>query len=159
MYLCPGANSISLQQKVLGLAHWCLIIISPFILMKYFITILHRWVICIEELPWWLSGKESALMQETWVQSLGWEHPLEEGMATHPSMLTRRIPWTEEHGGLQSIGSKRIRHDWSNLVNMHLHWMFCVWCLCVCICEEVSVCSPRGLAITRINPDVSNKRL
>ena len=43
--------------------------------------------------------------QETWVGSLGWEDPLEEGMATHSSILAWRIPWTEEPGGLQSIGS------------------------------------------------------
>ena len=48
---------------------------------------------------------------ETWVLSLGREDPLEEGMATHSSILTRRIPWTEEPGGLQSMGSKRVRHD------------------------------------------------
>ena len=41
-----------------------------------------------------------------WVRSLGWEDPLEEGMATHSSILACRIPWTEEPGGLQSIGSK-----------------------------------------------------
>ena len=41
-------------------------------------------------------------MQGTWVQSLGWEDPLEKRMATHPSILTQRIPWTEEPGGLQS---------------------------------------------------------
>ena len=45
------------------------------------------------------------------VQSLGWEDPLEEGMATHFSVLAWRIPWTEEPGGLRSIGSQRIRHD------------------------------------------------
>ena len=44
-------------------------------------------------------------MQETWVQSLGQEDPLEEGMATHSTMLAWRIPWTEEPGGLQSMGS------------------------------------------------------
>ena len=49
-------------------------------------------------------------MQETWVRSLGWEDPLEEGMAIHGSILAWRIPWTEEPGGLQSIGSQRIRH-------------------------------------------------
>ena len=46
-------------------------------------------------------------MQETQVQSLGWEDPLEEGMATHSSILAWRIPWTEEPDGLQSIGSQR----------------------------------------------------
>ena len=51
------------------------------------------------------------LLQETLVQSLGWEDPLEEGMATHFSILAWRNPWTEEPGGLQSMGSQRIRHD------------------------------------------------
>ena len=45
-------------------------------------------------------------MRETWVQSLGWEDPLEERKATHSSILAWRIPWTEEPGGLQSIGSQ-----------------------------------------------------
>ena len=50
-------------------------------------------------------------VQETWVQSLDWEDPLEEGMATHSSILTWRIPWTEEPGGLQSIGLQRVGQD------------------------------------------------
>ena len=45
------------------------------------------------------------------VQSLGQEDPLEEGMATHSDILAWRIPWTEEPGGLQSIGSQRVGHD------------------------------------------------
>ena len=49
--------------------------------------------------------------QETVVRSLGWEDPLEEGTATHSSILAWRIPGTEEPGGLQSMGSQRIRHD------------------------------------------------
>ena len=49
--------------------------------------------------------------QETWVPSLGWEDPLEKEMATHSSILVWRIPWTEEPGGLQSMGSQRVRHD------------------------------------------------
>ena len=49
--------------------------------------------------------------QEMWVQSLGWEDPLEEGMATHTSILAWRISWTEEPGGLQSMGSQRVRHN------------------------------------------------
>ena len=49
--------------------------------------------------------------QETWVQSLGWEDPLEEGMATDSSILAWRIPWTEEPGGLQPKGSQRVRHN------------------------------------------------
>ena len=45
------------------------------------------------------------------VQSLGWEDALEKDMATHSSVLAWKIPWTEEPGGLQSIGSQRVRHD------------------------------------------------
>ena len=55
-----------------------------------------------------------------WAWSLGWEDPLEEGMATHSSTLAWRIPWTEEPGGLQSMGSQRIRHDRSNLAHTDL---------------------------------------
>ena len=50
-------------------------------------------------------------MQETQVRSLCWEDPLEEETATHPSTLAWKIPWTEEPGGLQSMGSQRVRHD------------------------------------------------
>ena len=46
-----------------------------------------------------------------WVRSLGWEDPLEEDMETHSSILAWRIPWTEEPGGLQSLGSQRVRHN------------------------------------------------
>ena len=48
---------------------------------------------------------------ETQVRSLGWEDPLEKEMAIHSSTLAWRIPWTEEPGGLQSIGSQRVRHN------------------------------------------------
>ena len=48
---------------------------------------------------------------ETWVQSLGREDPLEKEMTTHSSILAWRIPWTEERGGLQSMGSQRVGHD------------------------------------------------
>ena len=51
-------------------------------------------------------------MQETWIQSLGREDPLEKGMATHSSILAWSIPWTEEPGGLQSMGSQRAGHTW-----------------------------------------------
>ena len=55
--------------------------------------------------------KNSPAMQETQVQSLGWEDPLENGMETHSSILPWRIPWIEEPGGLKSMGSQRVRHD------------------------------------------------
>ena len=62
-------------------------------------------------LPWWLRLKLLLAMQETWVQSLGWQDPQEEGMATHSRILAWRIPWTEEPGGLQLMESQRVRHD------------------------------------------------
>ena len=55
--------------------------------------------------------KNLPAMQETWVQSLGWEDLLKEGMATHSSILAWRIPWTEEPGGLQSVEVQRVRHN------------------------------------------------
>ena len=55
--------------------------------------------------------KNLPAVQETWVRSLGWEDALEKGMATHSSILAERIPWTEEPGGLQSMGSQRVGHD------------------------------------------------
>ena len=73
--------------------------------------------------PGGASGKEPTCQcrwhLETWVPSLGWEDLLEEGMATHHSILAWKIPWTEEPGGLQSIASQRVRHDWSNLAHTH----------------------------------------
>ena len=55
--------------------------------------------------------KNLPVMQKTRVRSLGWEDPLEKGMATHSSILSWRIPWTEEPGRLQSMGSHRVRHN------------------------------------------------
>ena len=55
--------------------------------------------------------KNLPAMQEAQVQSLGWEDPLEKEMATHSSILAWKISWTEEPGGLQSMGSQRVGHD------------------------------------------------
>ena len=55
--------------------------------------------------------KNLPAIQETQVQSLGWEDSLEKGMATHSSILAWRIPWTEEPGELQSMGSQRVGHN------------------------------------------------
>ena len=56
-----------------------------------------------------------------WVWSLSQEDPLEEGIATHPSILAWRNPWTEKPGGLWSIELQRVRHDWSNLACIVYH--------------------------------------
>ena len=74
------------------------------------------WVTCLG-LPGGSAVKNSPAMQEmqeTQVQSLGQEDPLEKGMATHSSILAWEIPWTEEHGGLQSMGSQK---SWTQLSN------------------------------------------
>ena len=66
----------------------------------------YSWASLVAELV-----KNLPAMQETWVQSLGWEDPLEKGKATHSSILVWRIPWTEEPGRLQSMGLQRVGHN------------------------------------------------
>ena len=66
--------------------------------------------------------KHLPAMQESWVQSLGLEDPLEKEMATHSSFLAWRIPWMEEAGGLQFMGSQRVRHDWATSLSLSLPW-------------------------------------
>jgi len=61
--------------------------------------------------PGGLDGKEAAAVAETWVQSLGQEDPLEKEMATYSSILAWKIPWTEESGRLESMGSQRVEHN------------------------------------------------
>ena len=61
--------------------------------------------------------------RETRVWSLGWEDPLEKEMATHSSLLAWRSPWTEEERGLQSAGSQRVWHDWSDLAWHGIHYI------------------------------------
>ena len=63
------------------------------------------------------------------VHSLGWEDPLEKEMATHSNILAWRIPWTEEPGGLQSMGSQRVRHNWASQHCCSLKGLNCVWWL------------------------------
>ena len=55
--------------------------------------------------------KNLSAMQETWVQSLGWEYPLEKGMATHSSILAWETPWTNKPGRLQSMGLRRVEYN------------------------------------------------
>ena len=84
-------------------------------------VIRHPWRESIEGLEVPKSGSGASLvaqsvknlpaMQETQVRSLGWEDRLEKEMVTHPSILVWRVPWTEEPGGLQSMGVERVGHD------------------------------------------------
>ena len=65
--------------------------------------------------------KHLPAVRGTWVRSLGWEDPLEKEMATHSSTLAWKIPWTEEPGGLQSMGSQRVGHNWVNTFILNTH--------------------------------------
>ena len=79
-------------------------------------------------------------MQETQVRSLSWEDPLEKDMATHSSILAWRILWTEEPGGLQSMRSQRVGHDWAS--NMFLF----SWCRAQFLVVGVPVVTAHGLS-------------
>ena len=97
-------------------------------------------------------------MQETWVQSLGWEHPLEKEMATHSSVLAWRIPGTGEPGELPSMGSHRVGHDWSDLaaaavmlgfaIQQHESVICCcsVAKSCLTLCDTMD-CSTPGFSV------------
>ena len=64
------------------------------------------------------SVKDLPAVQETWVAYPGWEDPLEKEMATHSSILAWKISWTEEPGGLQSMGSQRVGYDYTTNTHM-----------------------------------------
>ena len=110
--------------------------------------------------------KNPSAMQETWVRFLGWDDPLEEGMATHSSVLAWRIPGTSEPGGLPSMGSHRVRHDCTDLAAAaalaHFNSLFCnfIHCfgvytadkslqLCPTLCDPIDGSAP-GSAIPGI---------
>ena len=77
---------------------------------------------CIWASPVAQMVKNLPAMQETWARSLGREDPLEKKMAIHSSILAWRIPWTEDPGGLQSIGLQRVWHNW--VTNTHTHILY-----------------------------------
>ena len=85
--------------------------------------------------------KNLPAMQETQVQSLVWEDPLEKRMATHCSIFAWRIPWTEEAGGLQSMGLQRVGHDWAtNTFTCSISWIcFFLYLLSFSHCQLRSV--------------------
>ena len=97
-------------------------------------------------LPRWLQAvKNLPAMQETWVRSLGWEEPLENGKATHSSILTWRIPWTE-----WSMESQRIRHDWVTFT--HFTQFSSVAQSCPTLCNSMN-CSTPGLPVHHQLPE------
>ena len=79
--------------------------------------------------------------QDTQVPSLSWEDPLEKEMATYSSILAWRIPWTEEPGGLQSMGSQRIRHDWATETSTFKRRQHDSCCTAFTLMETESLCS------------------
>ena len=99
--------------------------------------------------------KNPPATQETWVWSLGWEDPLEEGMAPHSSILARKIPWTEEPGGLQSMGSLRVGHNWAPSLSLFtfMHWRR-KWQPAPAFCLE----NPRGREAWRAVQSMSSQQ-
>ena len=111
--------------------------------------------------------KHLSTMWETWVQSLGWEDVLEKEMATHSSILAWKIPWMEEPGRLQSMGSQRVGHDWETSLSLFTYavslskspstvqvlssWKSALcWVLLLLSCQAVSnSLQPHGLQHTR----------
>ena len=87
---------------------WCCVLLIEYSL-DYYCSILENQFI----FPHGSDGKESAEMWETWVQSLGWEDPLRRAWQPIPVFMPGEFPWTEEPGGLQSMGSQRVGHDWA----------------------------------------------
>ena len=90
----------------------------------------HYWVTDQQQKPSLVAQmvKNLSAMKETWVPSLGQEDLLEKGMATHSSILAWEIPWTEEPGGLHSMGSQRVRYDWvTNTLPFSFPLYFFIW--------------------------------
>ena len=95
--------------------------ILPFLIQIFYTDI----CICIFTFPGGWNVKKLSAIWETGVQSPGWEDLLKKEIATHSSTLAWRIPWTEEPGGLESMGMQRVRHDWGDLVqhsNVNNNW-------------------------------------
>ena len=93
-------------------------------------------------------------IEETWVQSLGREDPLEEDMTTHSNILGWRILWTKEPNGIQSMGWQRVGHDWSNLAHS-IHGMSSVYfCVCIYLSESevaqscLTLCDPMDCSLS-----------
>ena len=109
-YQAPPSMGFSRQEYWVG-CH-CLLRAEGWMLRKPFIASSFWFVISITlGFPGGAVVKNLLAMRETWVRSLGQEDPSEKEMATHSGILAWKIPWTEEPGGLQSMGSQRVGHD------------------------------------------------
>ena len=141
------------HQKAITFKSWCLSLLaihpagcgsalqlpssnSPFpytslstllsLLRRFYPNSFYRVAQCQVGFPGGSEGKESVCSAGDHVQSLCWEDPLEEGRATHPSILAWRIPWTEEPGGLQFMRLQRVGHDLTS--HTHTHIARCLKC-------------------------------
>ena len=119
LYVYITLSSLDLLPIQLTMEHWIQVpvLYSRFSLFIYFIHSINS-----VGFPGSANSKELYCQfrrEEMRVRSLGWEDALEEGMAAHSSILAWRIPWAEEPGGLQSIGSHRVGHDCSDFANTH----------------------------------------
>ena len=93
--------------------------------------------------------------QEIWVQSLGWEDLQEKEMVIHSSILVRKIPWTQEPGRLQSMGSQRVRHDWATSLSLWLSfhiYLSSVTQPCLTLCDPLN-CTTPGLPVHHQLPE------
>ena len=84
-------------------------------------------------------AKSLPTMWETWVQPLGWENLLEKKMTTHSNILAWKIPWTEEPGRLQSMGSKRVGHKWVTSLSLCFYSLAFVYSAAINIGVNVSL--------------------
>ena len=105
----------SLSALPNSFTYMCIISFGTYYILLAIFLLLHIWIPL--GYPVGSSGKEPVCLlqetQETWVQFLGQEDPLEKEIATHSRILAWEIPWTEKPGGLQSMGSQRVRHNLS----------------------------------------------
>ena len=148
-YICVSISVLQIRSSipVSRLHIYALIYNIYFSLLTYFTLCdspcLHKWLNFVPFHGWVIGAflaaqtvKNPPAMWEMWIWPLCWEDPLEEGMATHFSIVARRISRTGQPGGLQSMGSQRIRHDWSDWAHspivhiiyvLHLPYPFLCW--------------------------------
>ena len=129
---------------------------QPTNISKWFLTIVCHYFILPAQME-----KNLPSMQETRVWSLGWEDPLEKGMAIHSSIFAWRIPWTEKPGWLQFAGLQRVGQDWVTNTYTHsltdsyaYYWHRCH--LCYSQLRNLQGCCVAGLQVWRVLPWTGN---